>query len=97
MSRRSPEKNAEGMKGQRARRSVHHRRYGYRGYGSGLGRGSADYGGRVHWGSGFGGVGVAGVTAANALPRAALFEGEALNLGPYFGVDAGEDPREPEN
>jgi hypothetical protein len=32
------------------------RRYGYRGYGSGVGRGTASYGGKVHWGRGFTGV-----------------------------------------
>jgi hypothetical protein len=32
------------------------RKHGYRGYGSGLGKDPASYGGRVHWGTGFAGV-----------------------------------------
>jgi len=32
------------------------RRHGYRGYGSGIGKDSASYGGRVHWGRGFAGI-----------------------------------------
>jgi hypothetical protein len=32
------------------------RRHGYRGYGSGVGRGTASYGGKVHWGRGFTGI-----------------------------------------
>ena len=34
------------------------RRHGYRGYGSGIGRDTGSFGGRVHWGRGFAGVGV---------------------------------------
>jgi hypothetical protein len=32
------------------------RRHGYRGYGSGVGKDSSSFGGRVHWGRGFTGV-----------------------------------------
>jgi hypothetical protein len=43
------------------------RRHGYRGYGSPLGRGRDDYGGAVHWGRGFAGLGIAGA-GSSALP-----------------------------
>ena len=87
MPRRSPEKIAENESESRTPRRELHRSYGYRGYGSGFGRGADDFsGGMVDWGSGFGGVGVAGGYAGNTLPQAALFEGEAWNRGPYFGV-----------
>ena len=36
------------------------RRHGYRGYGSPLKKGSDQYGGAVHWGRGFSGVGFPG-------------------------------------
>lgn len=32
------------------------RKHGYRGYGSGIGKDPAAYGGRIHWGTGFAGV-----------------------------------------
>lgn len=86
MSRRSPEKIVENESERRAPRRELHRSYGYRGYGSGFGRGTDLSGGMVHWGSGFGGVGVACGYAGDALPQAALFEGEASDRGPYFGV-----------
>ncbi|HLN79771.1 MAG TPA: hypothetical protein VK392_01130 [Thermoanaerobaculia bacterium] len=86
MSRRSPEKIVENESESRAPRPELHRSYGYRGYGSGFGRGTDFNGGMVHWGSGFGGVGVAGGYAGNTLPQAALVEGEASDRGPYFGV-----------
>jgi hypothetical protein len=86
MTRRSPEKIVENEGESRAPRRGLHRSYGYRGYGSWSGRGTDSYGGMVHWGSGFGGVGVAGGYAGNTLPQAGLFEGEAWDRGPYFGV-----------
>ena len=73
MSRRSPEKIAERPTPRRG-----HHSHGYRG---------ADPGsGWVPWGSGFGGFGAAGGSAGDTPPRAGLFEGEAWDRGPYFGV-----------
>jgi hypothetical protein len=36
------------------------RRHGYRGYGSPIARNARDFGGVVHWGRGFGGLGAPG-------------------------------------
>ena len=56
------------------------RRHGYRGYGSGLGRG---FGGAVHWGRGFSGIGSPGeASGITPLPRAEMFEDSG---GPYAG------------
>ena len=41
--------------------------------------------GWVPWGSGFGVVGAPGGSAGNT-PQAGLFEGDAWDQGPYFGV-----------
>jgi len=46
-------KNSGGRGPASHRRRIH----GYRGYGSGFARGTDQYGGSVHWGSGFAGVG----------------------------------------
>jgi BON domain-containing protein len=55
------------------------RRHGYRGYGSGFDRG---FGGSVHWGRGFSGIGSPGESGAMTLPRSGMFEDIA---GPYAG------------
>jgi hypothetical protein len=47
------------------------RTHGYRGYGSGFARGTDQYGGGVHWGRGFAGVG-AMEGLSGTLPHAAL-------------------------
>lgn len=82
MSRRSPEKIVENESERKASRRGLQTSYGYRGYGSGSRRGTDSSGGMVHWGSGFGGVGVAGGYAGNTLPQAGLFEGEAWDRAP---------------
>jgi hypothetical protein len=43
------------------------RRHGYRGYGSGLAKNTAAYGGAVHWGRGFTGVEFPSDTTATLL------------------------------
>ena len=48
------------------------RKHGYRGYGSGLARDKVTYGGAVHMGRGFAGVGPLG-TDRTTLPEAELF------------------------
>lgn len=48
------------------------RRHGYRGYGSPLGQKGESYGGAVHWGRGFAGVGMAGEDASMLPPRSDL-------------------------
>ncbi len=55
------------------------RRHGYRGYGSGFDRG---FGGSVHWGRGFSGIGSPGESGAMTLPHARMFEDLT---GPYAG------------
>jgi hypothetical protein len=73
MSRRSPEKIVERLT---PRRGHHNQGYG-----------GADPGSVwVPRGSGFGGVGAPGGSAGNMLPHAGLFEREAWDQGPYFGV-----------
>ena len=47
------------------------RRHGYRGFGSPLSRNGETYGGAVHWGRGFAGLGFAG-EGGGALPSADL-------------------------
>jgi hypothetical protein len=56
------------------------RRHGYRGYGSSLGRGREDYGGAVHWGRGFGGLGFLGENGS-ALPPPSNLIPEELRVG----------------
>ena len=51
----SPE--IESAKAVRPRKS---RRHGYRGYGSPIARNGRDFGGAIHWGRGFGGLGSPG-------------------------------------
>src|SRR5512135_2635906 len=68
------------------RRKIRHRRYGYRGYGSGFDRGTKGYGGAVHWGQGFGGLGLPGWSGGTALPQAGLFTSEVWQQGPYAGL-----------
>ncbi|MGH9366091.1 MAG: hypothetical protein ACRD3M_00260 [Thermoanaerobaculia bacterium] len=46
------------------------RRHGYRGYGSGIGKGPG-YGGTVHWGRGFAGVEYLGA-GGSGLPEAGI-------------------------
>jgi hypothetical protein len=65
---------------------MHHRTYGYRGYGSGLGHGTDSYGGTIHWGRGFGGVGIFGGHGGETLPHAGFFNAEAWDRGPYLGL-----------
>lgn len=84
-SRKLPRKGHDETTGEKSARPRHHRTYGYRGYGSGLGHGTDSYGGAIHWGRGFGGVGVAGGYAGNLLPRAGFFDAEAWETGPYVG------------
>lgn len=55
------------------------RRHGYRGYGSGFNRG---FGGSVHWGRGFSGIGSPGESTGITLPHAGMFEDSG---GPYAG------------
>jgi hypothetical protein len=69
-----------------APRRNHHRRHGYRGYGSGYDRGTEGYGGTVHWGRGFGGLGSPGWYGGIALPQAGLFKAEVWERGPYGGL-----------
>jgi hypothetical protein len=54
-----------------SRPSEKRRRHGYRGYGSPLGRKGEDYGGSVHWGRGFSGIGSPG-DSGSILPRAEM-------------------------
>lgn len=68
------------------KRRNHHRRHGYRGYGSGFDRGTGNYGGAVHWGRGFGGVGATQGYAGTTLPEAGLFTAEVWERGPYRGL-----------
>ena len=86
MSRKLPHKEHDETSSRKSPRHVHHRTYGYRGYGSGFGRGTDSYGGAVHWGSGFGGVGVCGGYGAETLPHAGFFDSEAWDRGPYVGL-----------
>jgi len=51
-----------------ARQKSKRRRRGYRGYGSPLRRDAEQFGGAVHWGRGFAGVGFPGETGS-MLPR----------------------------
>jgi BON domain len=81
MSRRLPSKERDLKSAEKAARRTHHRTYGYRGYGSAFGPETA-----IHWGRGFGGVGVLGGYGASTLPRAAFFNGEAWDRGPYVGL-----------
>ncbi len=61
-----------------------HRKHGYRGYGSGFGRGTTGYGGAVHWGQGFGGVGSSEGPGRGILPEAGIFP-EHTHTG-YIGL-----------
>lgn len=72
-------------KGRKTNSPRKHRTHGYRGYGSGFGRGTGQYGGAVHWGSGFGGVGAPSYGGAT-LPSADLFRSEVWEPGPYSGL-----------
>jgi hypothetical protein len=82
MSRRLPRKERDPKSPEKGPRQTHHRTYGYRGYGSGFGPGI----GAIHWGSGFGGVGVAGGCGGETLPRAGFFAAEAWDRGPFVGL-----------
>jgi hypothetical protein len=86
MSRRLPRKERDPKSPEKGPRQTHHRTYGYRGYGSGFGRGTDSYGGAVHWGRGFGGVGVYGGYGGDILPSAGFFNAEAWDRGPYVGL-----------
>ncbi|HEY7574568.1 MAG TPA: hypothetical protein VIB08_05355 [Thermoanaerobaculia bacterium] len=48
------------------------RRHGYRGYGSGVAKRDESYGGAVHWGRGFTGIGIP-AGPSEKLPEAGLF------------------------
>ena len=61
------------------------RTHGYRGYGSGFGRGTSQYGGAVHWGAGFGGIGVP-ASGGISFPAGGFFTPEISERGPYAGV-----------
>lgn len=85
-----PERSSDQRRRERESRAralprPYHRSYGYRGYGSGFGRGTEDYGGRVHWGSGFAGVGSLGAYGGDTLPHVRFFEAQ-VGLGPYGGL-----------
>ncbi len=82
------ERNSRGHNVSRASvpRRNHRRRHGYRGYGSGFDRGTASYGGAVHWGRGFGGVGSPEWIGTTTLPQAGLFTAEVWERGPYRGL-----------
>ena len=69
-----------------AKTSRRSRKHGYRGYGSGFDRGTEGYGGAIHWGRGFAGVGTPGVYSSDALPRIGPFAPEETTTGPYRGV-----------
>lgn len=86
MSRRLPHKERDLKSAEKRPHRTHHRTYGYRGYGSGFGRGTDFYGGPIHWGSGFGGVGVYGGYGAETLPHAGFFDAEAWDQAPYVGL-----------
>ena len=86
MSGRPPRKERDTKRGESGPRRTHHRTYGYRGYGSGFGRGTDSYGGAIHWGRGFGGVGVMGGSGRETLPHAGFFTAEAWDRGPYVGL-----------
>jgi hypothetical protein len=81
MSRKALHKGRDPKSPERAPHRTHHRTHGYRGYGSGFGPETA-----IHWGRGFGGVGVLGGYGASTLPRAGFFNGEAWDRGPYVGL-----------
>ena len=87
MPRKLPHKGQRDEKGSQMGPVVtHHRTYGYRGYGSGFGHGSNSYGGAVHWGRGFGGIGMVGGQIGETLPSAGFFDAEAWERGPYVGL-----------
>ena len=64
--------------------SKRRRTHGYRGYGSGYARGTDGYGGGVHWGRGFAGVGPMEGLSGSTLPHAAIVP-EVLRDG-YSGL-----------
>lgn len=70
--RSSGSDSSRGMGGGATRRP---RRHAYRGYGSPLARG-ARFGGAVHWGGGFAGVGTFEPGGEGVLPRAGIFSYE---------------------
>ncbi len=80
--------------GQRGSNPPRRRKHGYRGYGSGFGRGT----GGVHWGQGFGGVGVTGISGGSTLPHAGIFPDQThtsyIGLGPKGSVRPDERIRE---
>ena len=69
-----------------ARSSRRYRKHGYRGYGSPLSRGSESYGGAVHWGRGFAGVGAPGLFSSDAMTRFGLVTPDVWEAGPHRGV-----------
>ncbi len=85
------QKQPGGRAGEKPASRRRRRNYGYRGYGSGFGRGTAGYGGHVHWGRGFSGVGFPGDSGGLRLPRADLFAEELSERGPYTGLESAED------
>lgn len=84
MSPRSPEKTREIDRRLKHPRPRRHR------YDAGheprLGRARASQAANVHRVGGFGGVGLIGGSSGNRRVQVGLFEGEAWDQGPYFGV-----------
>ncbi|HKD12061.1 MAG TPA: hypothetical protein VKE50_08285 [Thermoanaerobaculia bacterium] len=58
----------KGNRADEVRQNIKRRRRGYRGYGSPLRRDAEQFGGAVHWGRGFTGIGFPG-EAGSMLPR----------------------------
>ena len=75
-------------------RSAIRRRRGYRGYGSGVSRGTEGYGGAVHWGRGFGGVGSVGISGKSGLLRPDLVALEAIARSPSEHTDPNDSALE---
>jgi hypothetical protein len=56
------------------------RKHGYRGYGSASG--TEAFGGAIHWGTGFGGVGAPGAYVSERLPEAGIVTVRAESVAP---------------
>jgi hypothetical protein len=63
-----------------SRAGTKRRRRGYRGYGSPLGRDAEQFGGAVHWGRGFAGIGFPG-ESGSMLPRESELFPDDLRTG----------------
>ncbi len=64
-----------------AAKATKRRRRGYRGYGSPLGRSGEEYGGTVHWGRGFAGVGFPGESGALLPPGTGILSDDLREEG----------------